>query len=223
MKRLLSAAGFALAALAWHGSALATPVEGNQSTVTLLLEESCSLSIDPTGAAMVDSLGRFVLPITSGDVTFGPMAGSIDHEGSGIEFARHAASVTIDNLRIDFGTGIVSGDVSGSVASGNMDLFDLMPCANGNCTDGHGGIPVTEQGLFLRAAGATLFNGLFKSSSMAAGDQLGLAEVHLRLACGQPGPGPVPEPNALLLSSIGLAGFALARTRHRPVTLDARA
>ena len=220
MKRLLSAAGLALAALAWHGTALATAVDGNQSNVTLLLEESCSLSLNPTGAAMVDSLGRFVLPITGGDVTFGPMAGSIEHEGSGIEFARHASSVTIENLRIDFSTGIVSGDVGGTVASGNMDLFDLVPCENGACSDGHGGIPVTEQGLFLRAAGATLFNGFFETSSMAAGEQMGLAEVHIALD-GQPGQ--VPEPGTLLLMSIGLASLALVRTRRRAVTLGARA
>ena len=220
MKRLLSAAGLALAALAWHGTALATPVDGNESKVTLLLEESCSLSLSPTGSATVDSLGRFLLPITSGDVTFGPMAGFVEHEGSGIEFERHASSVTIENLRIDFTTGIVSGDVSGTVASGNMDLFDLVPCDGGSCSDGHGGIPVTEQGLFLRATGATLFNGLFKSSSMTAGEQMGLAEVHVALD-GQPGP--VPEPGALLLMSLGLASLALVRTRRRTVTLGARA
>src|SRR5262245_1790667 len=210
MKRLLTAASLALAAIAWHGTALATPVVGNESNVTLVVDVgSLGVTVSPTGTTTIDPIGRYVLPITGGDVTFNPLAGFILHEGSGMMFTRDSSNVTVENLRVDFTTGIVTGDVSGTVSTGNMELFNIVPCDNGACTDGHGGIPVTEKGLFLRDTGAALFNGLFTSPVVSTGDQVGLAEIHLALSGG------VPEPATLLLLGIGLAGLAFVRTRHR--------
>lgn len=216
MKRTLIAAGLALAAFAWHGTARATPVVGNESIVTLVVDVgSLGVTVAPTGTATVDPIGRYVLPVTGGDVTFNPLAGFILHEGSGLSFTRDTSNVTVANLRVDFTSGVVTGDVSGTVSTGNMDLFNIVPCDNGGCTDGHGGIPVTEKGLFLTSNGANLFNGLYTSPVVTTGDQVGLAEIHLRLEGG------VPEPTTLLLMGIGLAGLALVRTRHSAVSPSA--
>ena len=209
MKYLLTAASLVLA-LAWYGSAGATPVIGDQSSVTLVVDtSSLGITVTPLGTTTTDALGRFVLPITGGDVTLHPLSGTINHNGSGLEFDRSGSVFSFSNLTVDFGTGIVTGDVGGTGATGNMDLFTLEPCATGDCTDGHGGIPVTETGLFLRDNATNGINALFSSPIVSTGDQIGLADIHLRLEGG----GTVPEPATLLLLGGGLAGLALVRRR----------
>jgi hypothetical protein len=204
MKYLLTAASLVLA-LAWYGSAGATPVIGDQSSVTLVVDtSSLGITVTPLGTTTTDALGRYVLPITGGDVTLHPLSGTIQHDGSGLEFDRNGSMFAFQNLSVDFGTGIVSGDVSGT-ATGNEDLFTLTPCSTGDCTDGDGGIPVTETGLFLRDGATNAINALFSSPIVSTGDQIGLADIHLRLSDG----GTVPEPATLLLLGGGLAGFAL--------------
>jgi len=210
MKRFLTAAALVLAATMSHGIAHATPVTGDSTSVTVVMDVgSLGLTVAPTGTTTIDPIGRYVLPVTGGDVTFNPLQGFILHDGSGLSFTRDTSNVTVSNMRIDFTSGIVTGDVTGTGATGNMELFDIMPCDNGGCTDGHGAIPVTEHGLFLRSTGAGLFNGLFTSPVVATGDQVGLADIHLRTGA------VVPEPTTLLLMSIGLAGLAIVRTRAK--------
>jgi len=210
MKRFLTAAALMLAATMSHGIAHATPVTGDSTSVTVVLDVgSLGLTVAPTGTTTIDPIGRYVLPVTGGDVTFNPLQGFILHDGSGLSFSRDSSNLTVSNMRIDFTSGIVTGDVSGTGGTGNMELFDIRACDNGSCTDGHGAIPVTEHGLFLRSTGASLFNGLFTSPVVATGDQVGLADIHLRTG------GVVPEPTTLLLLSIGLAGLAFVRTRAK--------
>jgi hypothetical protein len=210
MKSWLMAASLGLALLAWHGVARAVPVIGDESSVTIVVDtSSLGITVSPLGTTTQDALGRWVLPITGGDVTLHPLSGTIQHDGSGLSLDRNGSTVTFNNLNVDFGSGIVSGDVGGTGATGNMDLFTLQPCATGDCTDGHGGIPVTETGLFLRDNAASLLNGLFSSPVVATGDQIGLADIHLRLSDGNT----VPEPAVLLLLGGSLAGVALVRRR----------
>ncbi|HTO08003.1 MAG TPA: PEP-CTERM sorting domain-containing protein [Myxococcota bacterium] len=210
MKSWLSAASLALALLAWNGVARAVPVIGDESSVSLVIDtSSLGISVTPMGSTTIDPLGRYVLPITGGDVTLHPLAGSIQHDGSGLSLDRSGSTLTFQNLNVDFTSGIVSGDVGGTGSTGNMDLFTIQSCAAGDCTDGHGGIPVTETGLFLRDNGASLVNGLFSSPIVATGDQIGLAEIHLRLEDGNS----VPEPALLLLLGGSLAAVALVRRK----------
>jgi PEP-CTERM motif len=210
MKPWLSAASLVLALFVWHGTARAVPVIGDESSVTLVIDTtSLGIAVTPQGATSLDPLGRYVLPITGGDVTLHPLSGSIQHDGSGLSLERNGSTFSFENLSVNFTTGIVSADVGGTGPTGNMDLFTIQSCAAGDCTDGHGGIPITETGLFLRDSGASLVNGLFQSPVVATGDQIGLAEIHLRLADGNS----VPEPAALLLLGGSLASFALVRRR----------
>ena len=209
MKSWISAASLGLALL-WAGSAAAVPVIGDQSSVTLVVDtSSLGITVTTLGTASTDVLGRTVLPITGGDVTLNPLAGSINHDGSGLSLERLGSTLTFENLVVDFSSGIVSGDVGGTGQTGNLDLFTLQSCSSGSCTDGHGGIPVTETGLFLRDNGANLLNGLFAGPVVATGDQIGLAEIHLRLQDGNS----VPEPATLMLLGASLASLALVRRR----------
>jgi hypothetical protein len=181
-------------------------VSGGSTSLAFTIDlDALDVDVEALGNTQVDGAGRFILPITSGDVTFGPLAGSIDHEGSGLRFSFGSVDLDLEDLRFDFDDGTVSGDLSVGPLSDTLDIFNIVACVDGGCTGPGGTVPITGFGLFLRTDAADAFENLvFGDDRFDDGDQIALAQIEIAA---------VPEPAALVLLGAALTGLATLRRK----------
>lgn len=213
-KRLL---GVALAAglVAAASPSRATPLVGDQ-TIVLLTSASALVGagLGVTGIAPgvvgTDIVGRTeaAFPITGGDLTLAPLAGTIEHAG-GLLLDDGATSLVLENFLIDFGSSTLSADVSvDGMPSGSAPIASVAQCTtlagtSDRCVDGDGSILLDGWKLSLTADATDLLQELF-GVGLPSGFQLGVARIDVRF---------VPEPGTAALVSLGL--FAAARRVRR--------
>lgn len=184
----------------------AMPVTGGTTSILITLDTE-ELDIDVGAIGLTEEEGgRFVLPISGGDVTL-PLSGMIEHEDAGLEFdLPNLPSFELHDLVFDFDESVVSGDLESALFSTNLDLFDLRPCVEGGCTGPGGTMPVTGFGLFLRPGAADVIENLVLGDEFFDDEQqIALADVSLVF---DP---PVAEPATLALLGLSLASLAFAR------------
>lgn len=191
-----------------------TAVNGGETNLEFSVDLGVlDVEVTPLGDTTVDPLGRFVLPITEGNVAVNPLRGEVEHEGSGLRFSFGGASLDVDNLEFDFDHLRVTGEVTLGSITALLGIFNIVPCIGGECTAPGGMVPITGFGLFLRPEAEEKFESLFGDRRFDVGDQIALANMELKVADGPP----VPEPTLLMLLGLALAGMAVVR---RPVAGD---
>lgn len=200
--------GLALVLGLGAGNARALPLVGDQTIVLLTsagLLESVGIAVAPSGTAVValDVVGRpeAVFPITGGDLT--GLAGTIEHDGSGLVLSQGSTELPLSNFLIDTTQLLLFGDTP----LGNVPLFDIGLCTNlagteGQCIDGDGSVLLDGFKLSLTSAAAGALSQVFGLPDLT-GTQIGVAYIDARA---------VPEPGTALLVASGLA--ALARRRR---------
>ena len=202
----------ALAALGLStGRASAAPreVTGGSTTLTFTVDlDALDVDVSANGAAQATSPGVFVLPITSGVADLAALQGSIQHEGSGLEFDFGSVSINADNLEFDFDDLQVNGDLSAGPIEAHTGIFNVVACSEGGCVGPGGTVPTTGYGLFLRAQAADFFeNNVFGDVVFDDEDQILWAQTEPTFAGG------VPEPGFATL--LGVALGALGYTSRK--------
>jgi hypothetical protein len=189
----------------WSAQARALPREviGGSSTFTFTVDlDALDVDVSGNGSAEMSAAGVFVMPITSGVVDLDAVAGSIQHEGSGLQFDFGSVSVDADNLEFDFDDRLVNGDLSAGPLELHTGIFDIVVCSEGGCVGPGGTIPTTGYGLFLRPQAADFFeNDVFGDVVFDDEDQILYAQTQPTFAGG------VPEPG--LTTLLGVALFSL--------------
>ena len=193
--------------------ALATPISGGVTTVTLdeaIAEAVIGAGVTPSavGVGTLDGL-TFEFPITGGDLSDEVIPGStIEHDGSGIQFAAGDISLTIGDFLIDTTSLIISGfALSMNPAAGDVvDIADGVPLFGLGLN--------TEEGLpfvvSLTGTAASVLNATFGTDLFSDGLRIGTAGT---------APSVVSEPAVAGL--LGISALALLLRRRR--TLQAAA
>ena len=162
------------------------------------------VGLSTTGSAQLVGGNTVILPVTGGSFATTPISGTIEHNGSGIEFEFDVATITLEDLEFDFDDGLVRADLSSGVFNLSTGVFDLVPCIGGGCTGATD--PDSQFGLFLRPQAADFFeNVVFGDEGFDDGDQIALATLAAE---------PVSEPGVLMSVAVGLAAIAGARRRR---------
>lgn len=204
---------FALAAASGLSSAQASAapqeVIGGSSTFTFTVDlDALDVDVSANGSAQMSAPGVFIMPITSGVADLTAVAGSIQHEGSGLEFDFGGLSVDADNLEFDFDDRQVNGDLSAGPLELHAGIFNIIVCSEGGCVGPGGAVPTTGYGLFLRPQAADFFeNDVFGDVVFDDEDQILYAQTQPIFAGG------VPEPGLMTLLGVGLL-FAGVVTRR---------
>jgi hypothetical protein len=197
--------GLALVLGLGTGSARALPLAGDQTIVLLTsagLLDSVGISVAGSGTAVValDVAGRpeALFPITGGDLT--GLAGTIEHEGSGLVLSQGATDLPLGNFLIDTTQLLLFGDTP----LGNVPLFDIGLCTNlagtaAECVDGDGSVLLDGFKLSITSTAAGALSQVFGLPDLT-GAQIGVARIDARV---------VPEPGTAMLLGLGLAGAAL--------------
>lgn len=187
--------------------ALATPISGGVTTVTLdeaIAEAVIGAGVTPSaiGIGTLDGL-TFEFPITGGDLSDEVIPGStIEHDGSGIQFAAGDISLTIGDFLIDTTTLVISGFA-----------LSMNPVV-GDAVDIPGGVPLfglginAEEGLpfvvSLTGTAASVLNDTFGTDLFSDGLRIGTAGT---------APSVVSEPGVAGL--LGASALALLLRRRR--------
>lgn len=205
-------AGAVLGLLLASAPVKALPLAGDQTIVLLTSAGalgSAGISVGGLGSAVIglDLAGRAeaLFPITGGDLT--GLAGTIEHDGSGLSLSGNGTTVSLENFLIDTLALQLFGDVSvngGSV--GNLPLFDIAVCTSlvgtaDQCIDGDGSILLDGFKLSLTQGAAGALTEVFGLPDLT-GAQIGVARIDVSF---------VPEPGTAMLLGLGLAVAASRR------------
>jgi hypothetical protein len=203
MKRIALAVTFSLLA-SFAPSARAALVDVTGGTTTLLFTvnlDDLDVEVDNTGNAAELAADTFVLRISGGAYQVTPPAGSVHHDGGGLELDVQGVTVEINNWEFDFDTLTVDADLEAGPADLSTGVFNIVPCAGGGCQGGF----TTGYGLFLRAQAADFFeNVVFGDVVFDDSDQILHAELN-------PTFDNVPEPLTLTLLGVSVALAAVAK------------
>jgi hypothetical protein len=203
--------GFALVFGIGIGNARALPLAGDQTIVLLTsagLLSSVGISVSPTGSAVIDldiaSRPEALFPITGGELL--GLAGTIEHDGSGLLLAQGGTELPLGNFLIDTTQLLLFGDTP----LGNVPLFDLGLCTSlagtaEECIDGDGSVLLDGFKLSLTATAAGALSQVFGLPDLT-GTQIGVARIDARV---------VPEPSTALLIGAGLVAAAASRSRRK--------
>lgn len=197
------------------GSAMATPVNGRDTRVTVTgADELGDLGISLNSNAPVDGVGRLVFAITGGDFDLFFLAGTLEHQADlGVTLESGGTSVVLNNFVIDT-TGLeflLFGDATvGSETIPNVPLFTLTfcnaPSIFGPCVNNDGSFQIDGYGLLFTETAAGAIGEVFGVDASSLIDaQFGIANIAITF---------VPEPGTLVLMGAGLAGLAASRRRR---------
>lgn len=201
--------GLALVLGLGAGNARALPLVGDQTIVLLTsagLLESVGIAVAPTGTAVValDIAGRpeALFPITGGELT--GLAGTIEHEGSGLLLSQGETELPLGNFLIDTTQLLLFGDTP----LGNVPLFEIGLCTSlagtaAQCIDGDGSVLLDGFKLSLTQTAAGALSLVFGLPDLT-GVQIGVARIDARV---------VPEPGTAMLVGLGLAAVAIRGRR----------
>ena len=199
-----------LAGLAAFGSAQAAPVTGGQTVVEVTADlTALGVTATPSGTATVPgSAPVFVFGITGGDIDASTLAGTIEHEGSGIDLAVDGSVISLTDFIIDTTTSRLTGLVNISGAAGVSDLgrVALFDFDVGSLSDTSDLFDLDDPMLalvFTDVAGAALLPLL---GADLTGVTLGVAATAPELADA------IPVPGAAILFVTG-AGLLAARRK----------
>jgi len=195
------------------GTARAAPQEivGGETDLMFTVDlDALDVAVSARGSAAIASPG-VILPITSGVVDLVATQGSIQHQGSGLEFDFGGVSVDADNLEFDFDDRTVNGDLSAGPLHQHTGIFDIVECSHGGCVAPGGSVPTMGYGLFLRPQAADFFeNGVFGDKAFDDGDQILFAKTYPNFAGGS-----VPEPWRATLVGVSLAALVSLRVSRK--------
>lgn len=132
----------------------------------------------PTTAATVDDDGRFVFPVTGGELT-PALAGTVTHTG-GIYLrkgGRFTVPINVQNFTID-----LTGDPKLTAElRGTGIRFDLARLTNIAVAPGDGGATVVTADVELTGFTASVLNFAFRTRALSAGFKLGTATATVTL------------------------------------------
>lgn len=197
--------GAAIAAgLAMTGAAAAAPVVDGITVVNVTADLS-ALSPATLGSGSVNGDGFLEFPITGGDLN--GLAGTIEHNGSGVSLSAGGDVLNLENFVINTTTQELLGDVSvnGSfVTNAALFTFDVTQLAQIDDLFNTGNPSLELR--FSAAAASTLFN-VFGVSGLE-GEIFGLAATAPRVS-------DVPIPAAYGLFVIGASAVGWASRRRK--------
>lgn len=206
--RILVSAIAAAATLLGAAHASPVPLAGGETRV-VVTADLAALGLAPSlvgTASVVD--GAISFPITGGALD--GVAGTIEHEGSGVTLSDGATAATVGNFIVDTIQQTIFGDVdlNGARIADDAPLFtfDASSVTPAELTD----LSNPSLALLISATLAGTLTSAFGAADLT-GVQFGLAATL---------PQAVPLPPALVLFAAGLAGLGAA-SRRKPARAEA--
>ena len=220
-KRLLAGAIVTVVCALGAGTALALPINGDQTvgiitSFDLLASQGISVGVTGSGAQLFEDsfLGDVALFQVSGGAV-NPGSLTLEHQGQSLTLS-NGVDIEFANLVIELALGsgdtlfgLMKADVTIDAASlGQQTIFDMTLCQNARagggaaCVDGDGSELINGFRLTL----SDFWTGTGVPVIEFPDDQFGVALLDVRV---------VPEPSTLTLASLGLLGLTLVGRRRR--------